>query len=340
MILRMPVYCKEFRCIADKCTDCCCIGWEIDIDSRTGDFYETVPGAFGKRLQANITEASPKSFILDEHERCPFLNSRNLCDIIQQLGEAHLCQICRDHPRYYEWFDGLTEGGIGLCCEEAARIILSQTQPLTYWDREVPEEPADYYDTELCACLMTARERILAHLERQDIPLSQRISDVLCHAQVLQEHLDGGELWDAPIAAAPTTAEPDLPELLRRMQTLEPIDEKWIPYLGECAQMLDAVQRGTGDCSRAHPEMERYLQNIAQYFIWRYFCKGVFEEEILSKVSLMAVSVAVIGYLFVCRWLQKGSLTLEDCAIIAKNYSKEVEYSQENLDVLSAQTLQ
>ena len=80
--------------------------------------------------------------------------------------------------------------------------------------------------------------------------------------------------------------------------------------------------------------MTAYLQNIAVYFIWRYFLKGTFDGEFLSRVKLAAVSTAVIGYMFCCKWLESDSLTLEDCAQLAKNYSKEIEYSEENLNAV------
>lgn len=334
MILRMPRYCKDFQCIADRCGDNCCIGWEIDIDAETAGFYENVPGAFGERLKENISALSPKSFILGEKERCPFLNDKNLCDIILHLGEAHLCQICSDHPRYYEWFDGLQEGGIGLCCEEAARIILSQKEPLTYWDREVPDVSSDVYDTELYDCLFAARERILLHLENARIPFAQRMQDVLWYGQQLQERVDNGDISDFEMVTAPMGEAEDFLEILEFLLTLEPIDDKWIPYLKSCITGWERVKDVWEEFAQSHSQTERYLRNIAVYFVWRYFLKGVFDEEFLSRIKLMAVSVAVIGYLFVCKWSEQGKLSLEDCAEIAKNYSKELEYCEENLEAL------
>ena len=70
----MPKYYDKFKCIADKCTDNCCIGWEIEVDSSTNEFYNKVPGKFGKKLRENIKDGC---FILGEDERCPFLNSKN-----------------------------------------------------------------------------------------------------------------------------------------------------------------------------------------------------------------------------------------------------------------------
>ena len=62
--------------------------------------------------------------------------------------------------------------------------------------------------------------------------------------------------------------------------------------------------------------------------------KGTFDGEIVSRVKLMVSSVAVIGYMYLCKWLESGTLTHEDCAQLAKNYSKEIEYSEENLEAM------
>lgn len=331
MILRMPDYCREFRCIADKCGDSCCIGWEIDIDSKTAELYEKTEGEFGERLRNNITGSKVKSFVLGEHERCPFLNEQNLCDIIINMGEDCLCQICNDHPRYYEWFEGIKEGGIGLCCEEAARIILSQKKPFLLWEREAPDEECDDYDSELYDFLFDAREKIIAHLENGEIPLRQCISDILRYGEKLQESADNGDFTVSDISSAPLSGRFSIRPVLEFMLELEPIDDKWIPYLKKCIQMTDKAEKA--DCISG--EYEQYLRNTAVYFVWRYFMKGVFDGEFLSRVKLMAVSVSVINHLFACGQIEKGLLSLEECALLAKNYSKEIEYCEENLEALA-----
>ena len=141
-----PSYCGSFQCIASRCRDNCCIGWEIDIDEETDQFYRTVKGEFGKRLEDGISrEGTPHFRLKGEQERCAFLNDSNLCDIFIHLGEEHLCGICREHPRFYEWYEEIpglldwTETGLGLCCEEAARLFVSESGPLRLtveWESE------------------------------------------------------------------------------------------------------------------------------------------------------------------------------------------------------------
>ncbi len=132
MKLIAPEYYTKFHCIADKCRHSCCVGWEIAIDPDKLVYYRSIEGEFGARLQKGIAEADDAAqFILDDEERCPFLNRTGLCDMITALGEDALCQICRDHPRFRNFYADRTEIGLGLCCEAAGELILSQQEKLT-----------------------------------------------------------------------------------------------------------------------------------------------------------------------------------------------------------------
>lgn len=61
MILLYPSYYDDFRCIADRCEDTCCAGWEIDIDDDTYDKYMSVGGDFGARLRSHIKRYGDKA---------------------------------------------------------------------------------------------------------------------------------------------------------------------------------------------------------------------------------------------------------------------------------------
>lgn len=116
MITYVPTYYHNFKCIADKCLHTCCEGWEIDVDDESMVRYST---------NASVNKfIKDGQFILDKNERCPFLRSDGLCEMILQYGEDYLCNICKDHPRFRNFFGDHIEMGIGLCCEEAVRVIL------------------------------------------------------------------------------------------------------------------------------------------------------------------------------------------------------------------------
>ena len=124
MKLFAPTYYKNFKCIADKCEHSCCIGWEIDIDEHTLEKYRHLKDGYGSAILESISQEETPHFCLCEGDRCPHLDERGLCKIILGVGEDYLCDICREHPRFYN-FTSVAEVGLGMSCPEAARLILS-----------------------------------------------------------------------------------------------------------------------------------------------------------------------------------------------------------------------
>ena len=169
-----PDYYPLFHCIADRCRHNCCIGWEIDVDGDSLAAYDQIGGEMGERLHKCIDRSGEMPhFLLGEQERCPFLNGKNLCDLILYGGEGMLCQICTDHPRYRSFFSERTEIGVGLCCEEAARLILTRpekTMLVTTGEGELDEEET---------ALLTLRDHLFAIAQNReepivpDVPLAQ-----------------------------------------------------------------------------------------------------------------------------------------------------------------------
>lgn len=309
MLFRTPAYYSRFRCIAGDCRDSCCIGWEIDIDSDTAAYYASVEGDFGRRLRDNIADGC---FVLGKDERCPFLNSRDLCDIYTTLGEEHLCKICSDHPRFYEWFGGVKEGGIGLSCEAAAALILSEDMILT--EEEIKEEDFGECDGELYSFLLSAREVIFSHLMQDG--LYAALCTALDFAEALQLNIDNGEYVLPEWREVSPADEPDTSGVIGFFISLEQISPDWAPELKAAPERPEVGLTA---------EDEAMLRRIAAYFIYRYFLKGAHDGEILSRVKLAAVSVYIIAML-----RRRGG----DMLLTAKNYSKETEYCEENIEAL------
>ena len=54
MVVRVPDYFEEFRCLAGACPHTCCAKWEVVIDEATAQRYEKVPGALGEKLRSAL----------------------------------------------------------------------------------------------------------------------------------------------------------------------------------------------------------------------------------------------------------------------------------------------
>lgn len=164
-----PSYYDEFRCIADKCKHNCCVGWEIDVDEDMLVKYLTEHGEFGDRLRASISlEDECPHFVLGEGERCPFLNENNLCDIIINMGEECLCQICNDHPRFVNFGEDREEVGLGLCCEEVARLIVTYPDKVKILGEKSDED----------AVIFNMRDTVIEKLQQRGKSIDERIEEV------------------------------------------------------------------------------------------------------------------------------------------------------------------
>ena len=144
MSVYWPGYCKDFRCKADKCLHTCCAGWVIGIDEDSLARFMKEPD-----ISAGIEDGC---FALKENGRCPFLRDDNLCDMILKHGEDFLCDICKEHPRFYNTFEDHTEAGIGMVCEEACRLILENDGPFRLVsedgsEMELPEYVKSIFDS-------------------------------------------------------------------------------------------------------------------------------------------------------------------------------------------------
>ena len=124
MKLFAPSYYKDFICIADKCRHSCCIGWEIGVDDDTFKKYRSLDYGYGREIAGTVEENPYPHFKMCEDGRCPHLDDSGLCRIISALGDGYLAEICREHPRFYNILPDRAEVGLGLSCEEAARLAL------------------------------------------------------------------------------------------------------------------------------------------------------------------------------------------------------------------------
>ncbi|MGV8980872.1 flagellin lysine-N-methylase [Clostridium sp.] len=142
---RYPKYLKEFKCIAGKCEDSCCVGWDIDIDKTTFRQYYKVQDKEMKRMfQKNVhnnenytsSDVDYGKVKLTNRKRCPFLDEENYCIIYSKLVEEYLSNVCTSFPRIINKVDGIYEMSLDVACPEAARIILLKEEGIEFEEGE------------------------------------------------------------------------------------------------------------------------------------------------------------------------------------------------------------
>jgi lysine-N-methylase len=235
MLVRVPDYYDQFRCLAGACPHSCCTQWEVVIDEDTAARYAAVEGELGERLRAALTQDDDGDLCFPLNGgRCPFLDGENLCEIHRRLGEEATSVTCQSHPRFIEEYEELKEITLAASCPAANELLLGEQRPLRFVVTEEGELPADLLP------LYALRERALEGLCDRALPLKVRLKWLLALAVQAQALLDEGE-EEALLELA--QAEPGeveweteeseglFPDALEALAELEVLEEDWVELL-------------------------------------------------------------------------------------------------------------
>lgn len=297
----VPNYYHKFTCIADRCRHSCCIGWEIDIDEKTMAMYQTMALPIGEDIRNSI-EGDEPHFKLQSGDRCPFLKDNGLCRIICECGKDALCDICRLHPRFRNFYSSFVETGLGLCCEEAARIILFDNEPFSILlpdDVELTEEEQLFF---------SLREQIFEKLKDRTKSIEKRFL-------MLKERYR-------------ISFDFSLRETCEYFLSLERLEESWTKRL------LHLKEYKFDESVFKDSEFSVLFENLAVYFVFRHLSDGLWDGLYAERLRLAFVSCYLIGAFVSQIKDEKGVLEDEDIIDIVRQYSSEIEYSEENIFAL------
>ena len=365
MHYKKPQYYDNFTCIADRCPDTCCAGWQIVIDDISLENYGKISGTFGERLQKSIDWE--EGIFRQNQRRCAFLNQENLCDLYRELGADSLCDTCRMYPRHVEEYEDLREFSLSLSCPVAAEMILGCKEQVRFLEEEddVEEQEEEYedFDIILFDWLEEAREVLLEVIQDRSLPVSARMLVLLNVSFLSQKALDQGILLEMDLKAEVEKAVSESRKtsvqkqgekvfqnkilLLKDLQKLEVLREEWTELLHRLEKNLYA--RGVEDYEALREEFlesvqetssqkkqwEIYEEQLLVFFVYTYFCGAVYDDMIYTKAVLAVFSVLWIEELWMERWLSKGQkLEFQDMVQVAYTYAREIEHSDENLNLL------
>lgn len=338
MLLTKPDFYDSFFCIADKCTDNCCIGWEIDIDEESLSRFEAAQGAFGEKLRAAIKYGGEcPTFANTAGQRCALLRNDGLCELVLNMGEDALCDICALHPRFFEWFNNEKEAGLGLCCEEVCRLLFANTEPLSFVTEEIDEYEGDDVDAGLYLFLKRAREQIFLVLSDRSASLSDRLLRCAVYSGKVQQELDSGEMrLPAPEKTAVEANEnrrcETITALLRCLENGEPINDEWTARIRFLSQNARQISAALPEFLQKNSFGLWQYERVAAYSVFRYFLKGSYDGEVLPKFGFSAAFTTALAAMDCMTWLENGRFSEINRINNLKLLSKQTEYSDEVIE--------
>ena len=349
MLYTIPDYYHEFTCVAGKCEDTCCDGWQIVADEAALEKYKNETGAFAKRLKESVNWEEG-TFKQDKDRRCAFLNQSNLCDMYTALGEESLCRTCKLYPRHIEEFEDVREVTLSVSCPEVARILMNKKEPvhfLTY------------------SKLLDARDVMIEILQDREKKLNLRAALILAIARDLQECIDEEDIFSMDDVFDYYQAEEGVREvknalaevdyytynrkMFQNQYQMEHLRADWESYLQETEKLLyrnvnekidkkryiEMQQEFHAWMAKEMPEYEIQYEQLLVYFISTYFCGAVYDGEAFAKAQMAVVSTLLIHELLMAQWMkQEKVLDINDVIDTVYRYSRELEHSDSNLNLI------
>ena len=367
MLYTRPDYYQDFECIADKCEDTCCAGWQIVIDKETLKKYTKIKGGFKKEIFKNVNWLQG-TFKQDKNKRCAFLNDKNLCDLYLSQGEEGFCKTCREYPRHTEEFEGVREITLSISCPEVARILMNRMEPVQFISEEKEgDEEFEDFDPFLYSILEDARKEMITILQNRDLTIADRILLVLGMAHDMQGRMNRQEMFSCSEVIDKYTTDKAL-QFVRDYQNkaaykgedmsfahlmfkhlfeLELLREEWGILLKETEDLLyqdemvygvikdefcNYLQENLQAEVQVKISVDIHLEQLLVYFLFTYFPGAVYDGEIYAKAQLAVYCVWMIYEIWMACWLKnEKSLDLEEMTELVYRFSREVEHSDLNL---------
>lgn len=304
----VPDYYERFRCIGSECRNNCCRGgWDIEVDDEALERFSQIEGEFGERVRAAVND---ENVFIHKDGQCPLLNKDGLCEMV--LHGEELCIICDEFPRFTEFYEDYSERGVSLACEAAAELILANTNKMRLTgDGSGCDEPIFVF-------VNKARNAVFEILQNREYDIFKRLRlalDYSYEAQVMINDNDYGELEYMPDDRV--DRHESLMVFVELLQSMEVLEEDWRGILERLLMHEKNAPRHLVDDIKG--------EQLAVYFVYRYFLKGAFDCDVLSKMKLAALSTMTIIAL---------ENTIGDLSECARRYSVEIEHDEDNIEAI------
>lgn len=130
---------------------------------------------------------------------------------------------------------------------------------------------------------------------------------------------------------------------------MEHLRADWESYLQEAEKLLygnvnekidkkryvEMQQEFYAWMAKEMPEYEIQYEQLLVYFISTYFCGAVYDGEAFTKAQMAVVSTLLIHELLMAQWMkQEKVLDINDVIDTVYRYSRELEYSDSNLNLI------
>jgi lysine-N-methylase len=268
------------------------------VDEETAQKYASMTEGYGNEIRKSIENGEVPHFRLGANDRCPHLNDCGLCKIILSVGEDYLCEICREHPRFYHDTPRGKEVGLGIACEEACRLILTSDAYAEF--DEIGEVNGKTEECEID--VLAHRDALFAILLDDSMTYVERLSEIYSTYGIAPDRLTD-DAWRKQIAS--------------------------LEYLNDAHRALFEVY---SSATIVPAWAEKYLKRALAYWIFRHCSPAYDAYDFLASLGFALFCERLLTSMLVSENIADEASLIE----LARILSEELEYSEDNTETIKS----
>lgn len=323
MVKIQPDYYENFNCLMGECPSSCCEMWQIVIDEKSLDYYNSLTTEYGKHIQGEI-ECCDGEYCFKVHNgRCAFLTEKNLCDIHCNIGAEHMANTCRKFPDFTVENKDILITGQSMSCPYVAKEIVTHTGKVEFLSTGKCSNP---YENTLLNIMTELIDIVYENsspiLEKSKILLNtacEKLEELFANFGVEEFYIpeDNKTIWD----------------YCDTLNSLTFLTKEW----EETVDGLSDFEYSKDDEEKFKKYMgnrQREYEQILVYFIYRYFFTGTGDGNIFLPIKFSVICLRIIYMIGLMEYKDKGSFSVEEQIKLCYTFSKEIEHSEENMDII------
>lgn len=191
------------------------------------------------------------------------------------------------------------------------------------------------YNESLMNFLINARKATFEILNDSNKPFSEKLKECLVFNNAVQNQLDNDD-YSVDVLnnfeySSCKMHNNNCQFILKLHKQLDTMSEKWSDILNQIGKN-DTTQNALSD-------YDSEFLSFALYYVLRYYLNAIDSYDVLSTIKRIVCAVVVISKAQDYLKRKNGTLTFEERTEIFQLYSKEVEHSYENGELLDEEFL-
>lgn len=313
---------NDFKCLMEACPSSCCEMWQIAVDEKSVNYYNSLNTPYGEFIRGNLCEEDGNICFKVKGNRCAFLTSEGLCQMHSNIGAEHMAETCRKYPEFTVETQDYTLKGQCVSCPYIAEKLLKNTDFTKLSVTGESENPLESF--------IFSRIKSAINIANEDSSFEEKTKKLLDFAVKSQGELEN-EFNGSSVFI--NSDDKEISDYLATLNTLEVLTDKWKILLDKLND-FQFSRKNIDDFNVYMKNRNREYSNILSYFIYKYCMDSARDNNFYMYIKFSVILTKIIYMTGVMVFSENNEFSEEHQKMILYLVGKEIEHNEENLNII------